>query len=117
MTLDHRPNVNVLWMAGDHDARIADGETWNDCRDRMLFALAALPGPPWSQDNVLVTHTGSVRVLLCTLLGDDIGNRVGFPHNVGRVELVPLGEGRWELGDYDQGVPDVFQTLDASARE
>jgi broad specificity phosphatase PhoE len=110
-------HVNAQWMAGERGARTADGETWNECRDRLLSALAALPDPPWSQDIILVTHAGAVRVLLCTVLGDDIGDHIGFPHNAGLVELVPLGAGRWEMGDYDHGVLDVFKTLDASARE
>lgn len=110
-------DIYVRWIGGEPDLVMPEGESWTACAERMVGGLRThLPDPPWDHDIVLITHAGSIRVLMSALFGEEVGGRLGYPFNVGCIELIPLGGGRFDLGPHDAGEVNPFDALDSSGR-
>lgn len=101
------------WMTGERDFELPAGESWSRCRDRMFSALSTLPGPPWDSDVVIVSHAASLRILLSEMLGESVASQLGYSGNAALTEVIPLGEGRWNLGGHDTGNVDPFSSVHA----
>lgn len=104
------------WITGEPDVPMPEGESWNEIRDRMMVVLGSLPEPPWTSDVVLVSHGGSIRILVSTLLGEEAGAELGYPRNAGTLEIEPVGGGRWVLAGHDEGIEDYVEQLGPRVR-
>lgn len=73
-------NLLKTWKAGDIHARIQDGESPYEVQQRQLIFLDYLRQ---TKDHriLLCSHGRSMRILLCTLLGEPLQYMDRFPHH------------------------------------
>lgn len=85
------------WMAGWATERAPDGERFPDVAERTAAWLADVRAAAAPDDVVLaVAHAGSIRALLCTLMGWPLADAFRVRHDHARVTAlrVPVEPGR-----------------------
>ncbi|KAJ2855363.1 hypothetical protein J3B02_002209 [Coemansia erecta] len=76
-------SVTGAWVAGDFDARIPDGESANECKERILAAFADLlhKARKRNYENVFVCIHGRImRVIMSVLVDKDLRTMERFTH-------------------------------------
>jgi broad specificity phosphatase PhoE len=83
-------DVSDPWLRGDVDARPPNGESLAEVSERVGAFLAELP----DAEVAIVGHRGSLRVLLCRLLGLPATSHWSFQLDVASISQVRLDSGR-----------------------
>ncbi len=105
----------ATWNSGDRSLPMPGGESWQQVARRMSAAVTRLGSETHRGDVVVVSHGGSLRILLETLLGRHLADQVGYPKNGGLVGLRVGTTGAWELVEHDAGNASPFSVLRDSA--
>ena len=83
-------DVSPEWNRGDAGARPPRGESLADVAERIDAFLADLPGG----DVAIVGHRGSLRILVCRLLGLPATSHWSFRLDVASISILEVDAGR-----------------------
>ncbi|ORX69481.1 phosphoglycerate mutase-like protein, partial [Linderina pennispora] len=75
--------VTEQWKAGDFDARIENGESAQECQDRIVLAVIDILNESVEKGHrnvLLCLHGRLLRVIMATLVSRDLRTMSDFPH-------------------------------------
>jgi probable phosphoglycerate mutase len=88
--------VFAEWAAGNIDEHLPGGENWRQVQTRMRRGLEGLVDAGAAGDVVAVSHAGSLRVLVASLVGPGAAASVGYLKNAGHL-IVTFEDDEWRL--------------------
>jgi probable phosphoglycerate mutase len=106
------------WAAGNIDEHLPGGENWRMVETRMRRGLEGLVDAGAAGDVVAVSHAGSLRVLVASLVGPTAADSAGYLKNAGYL-IITVEDGEWRLQppDASQLMTTRVEELRADARE
>lgn len=82
------PEVARLWAEGSPELSYPGGESLADFQRRVLGFLVRLEKQPAGATVLVVAHSASLRVLMCRLLGLDLGHWWQFRLDLGSLSVI-----------------------------
>jgi len=73
-------SVIQKWKSGDYTAKIENGESIIDVRERLAIATNKIMSDDNAKDVLIVTHSRTLKILLCFLLNIEIKQMDTFKH-------------------------------------
>ena len=103
---EHDPDQFAARGRNIEHHRIPGGESFADCRERVLAAWAAIIRPEW-EHVVVVGHAGINRLLLCHFMGIPVVRVFSLRQDYGCVNVVEQTAGETKVLEFNRGCEEI----------
>ena len=103
---EHDPDQFAARGRNIEHHRIPGGESFADCRERVLAAWAAIIRPEW-EHVVVVGHAGINRLLLCHFMGIPVVRVFSLRQDYGCVNVVEQTAGETKVLELNRGCEEI----------
>ena len=103
---EHDPDQFAARGRNIEHHRIPGGESFADCRERVLAAWAAIIRPEW-EHMVVVGHAGINRLLLCHFMGIPVVRVFSLRQDYGCVNVVEQTAGEIKVLELNRGCEEI----------
>lgn len=103
---EHDPDQFAARGRNIEHHRIPGGESFADCRERVLAAWAAIIRPEW-EHMVVVGHAGINRLLLCHFMGIPVARVFTLRQDYGCVNVIEQTAGETKVLELNRGCEEI----------
>lgn len=103
---EHDPDQFAARGRNIEHHRIPGGESFADCRERVLAAWAAIIRPEW-EHMVVVGHAGINRLLLCHFMGIPVVRVFSLRQDYGCVNVIEQMAGQTKVLELNRGCEEI----------
>ncbi len=103
---EHDPDQFAARGRNIEHHRIPGGESFADCRERVLAAWAAIIRPEW-EHMVIVGHAGINRLLLCHFMGIPVVRVFSLRQDYGCVNVIEQTAGETKVLELNRGCEEI----------